>query len=120
MDFCHTDLFTVFRCCHTVSPHGVGGIICTKTKYWVLVWGETSTHAVTVVFVACAIRFMGVDRIWTASVAACTSVVTFPSVIFLLGGDYVHALLVAAALTNIVPMLRFAMNGRLEVLYSRF
>ena len=85
-----------------------------------LTWGETSIHAVTVVFIACAIRFLGVGRIWTASIAACTCAVTFPSVIFLIGGDYVHALVVAAALTNIVPMLRFAVNGRPDVLYSRF
>ena len=83
-------------------------------------WDGTLIHAAVVILIACGVRFVGTDRVWTASAACCACIVTFPSVIFLLGGDYVHAVVIAATLTNVVPMFRFAMNGRLDVLYSKF
>ena len=103
-----------------IRPYNLMSWGITFVAVMALFWNEAFIHAVVVVLVACGIRFMGVDRVWTASVAACTCAVMFPSIIFLLSGDYVHALVVAAALTNVVPMLRFAVSGRTDLLYSKF
>ena len=79
-----------------------------------------SIHVAIVMLLACAMRFIGVDRTWTAIMAVCTCAVSIPSIIFLSSGDYIHTIVIMTALTNIIPMFRFAINGKLKVLYSGF
>lgn len=87
----------------------------------VFFWDQTSIHAVIVMLIACGVRFIGTNRVLTASVAMCTCAVMIPSIIFLISdNNYIHTLIIASALTNAVPMLRFAINGHLNVLYSKF
>ena len=69
---------------------------------------------------ACTMRFIGVDRTWTAIMVVCACAVSIPSIIFLSNGDYIHAIVIITALTNIIPMFRFAINSKLKVLHSGF
>ena len=103
-----------------IQPYNIISWSLVTTTIIISVLNMISIHVAIVMLLACIMRFIGVDRTWTAIMAICACAVSIPSIIFLLSGDYIHVIVIMTALTNIMPMFRFAINGKLKVLYSGF
>lgn len=81
-------------------------------------WDGPFIHAMIIILISCCARIISKDKIWTTIICAITIVAILPSMLFVLI-DQSHLILIAAGLSNIIPMLLYVIKGKTK-LYESF